>query len=85
MTTIAGLGPLMFSRSHHAQFLSPMAISIAYGLLFATVLTLLMLPTLLVLGNRFKLVLYRFIKGGNITPESVEPAVREEIFAKEEK
>ena len=83
LTTIAGLGPLMFSRSHHAQFLSPMAISIAYGLLFGTFLTLLVLPALLVIVNRVKVFIFSIIKGAKVTPESVEPAVREEAFAKE--
>ena len=45
ITTIAGLAPLMLERSFQAQFLIPMAISIVYGLAFATVLTLVLLPT----------------------------------------
>jgi len=47
VTTIAGLTPLIFETSFQAQFLAPMAISIAYGLLFGTFLTLLMLPSML--------------------------------------
>jgi len=46
ITTIAGLSPLMFERSFQAQFLIPMAISIVFGLAFATVLTLILVPTL---------------------------------------
>ncbi|MHC4940800.1 MAG: efflux RND transporter permease subunit [Planctomycetota bacterium] len=46
ITTIAGLTPLMFERSFQAQFLIPMAISIVFGLAFATVLTLILVPTL---------------------------------------
>jgi multidrug efflux pump subunit AcrB len=46
ITTIAGLTPLMFERSFQAQFLIPMAISIVFGLAFATVLTLIVVPTL---------------------------------------
>jgi multidrug efflux pump subunit AcrB len=44
LTTAAGLSPLIFEQSRQAQFLIPMAISIAYGIGFATVLTLIMLP-----------------------------------------
>jgi len=47
LTTIAGLTPLLFETSLQAQFLIPMATSIAFGLAFATVLILLFVPTLL--------------------------------------
>jgi multidrug efflux pump subunit AcrB len=46
VTTIAGLLPLLLERSFQAQFLIPMAISISFGLLAATVLTLLYVPAL---------------------------------------
>lgn len=44
LTTILGLAPLMVERSLQAQVLIPMAISIAFGLAFATFLTLLIVP-----------------------------------------
>ena len=47
LTTIAGLLPLLFETSLQAQFLIPMAVSIAFGLAFATVLVLLVVPALL--------------------------------------
>jgi multidrug efflux pump subunit AcrB len=47
LTTIAGLTPLLFETSLQAQFLIPMATSIAFGLSFATVLVLLVVPALL--------------------------------------
>ncbi|MEN8148317.1 MAG: efflux RND transporter permease subunit [Planctomycetota bacterium] len=46
ITTIFGIGPLMLERSFQAQFLIPMAVSIVFGLAFATLLTLVLLPTL---------------------------------------
>jgi multidrug efflux pump subunit AcrB len=46
VTTIAGLMPLMLERNFQAQFLIPMAVSITFGLLVATVLTLLLVPAL---------------------------------------
>ncbi|MAR84425.1 MAG: acriflavin resistance protein [Legionellales bacterium] len=46
VTTIAGLSPLLFERSMQAQFLIPMAISICFGLLFSTVLILVVIPAL---------------------------------------
>jgi multidrug efflux pump subunit AcrB len=45
MTTFAGLLPLMFNKSVQAQFLIPMAVSLAFGVMFATVVTLLVVPS----------------------------------------
>ena len=45
LTTFAGLAPLMLNRSVQAQFLVPMAISLAFGVIFATVVTLLVVPS----------------------------------------
>ena len=47
LTTIAGLTPLLFETSMQAQFLIPMAASIAFGLLFSTLLILLVIPSFL--------------------------------------
>ncbi|MFQ5701105.1 MAG: efflux RND transporter permease subunit [Acidobacteriota bacterium] len=44
ITTFAGLSPLMFEKSLQARFLIPMAISLAFGVLFATFVTLLLVP-----------------------------------------
>ncbi len=44
LTTFAGLLPLMFEKSTQAQFLIPMAVSLAFGVLIATVFTLFMVP-----------------------------------------
>ena len=61
ITTIAGLFPLLLERSFQAQFLIPMAISISFGLLFATLLTLLYVPALyLIIGDIKKLFSARF-------------------------
>lgn len=47
LTTIAGLTPLLFETSLQAQFLIPMAASIAFGLGFATLLILFVIPAML--------------------------------------
>jgi len=47
LTTIAGLTPLLFETSRQAQFLIPMATSIAFGLAYATLLILFVIPALL--------------------------------------
>ena len=46
LTTFVGLLPILFERSLQAQFLKPMAIAIGFGVLFATFITLLMVPCL---------------------------------------
>ena len=46
MTTFLGLAPMLMERSAQAQFMMPMAISLAVGIVFATVITLLLVPSL---------------------------------------
>ncbi|MFQ5731649.1 MAG: efflux RND transporter permease subunit [Planctomycetaceae bacterium] len=46
LTTVAGLTPLMFETSFQAKFLIPMAVTLTWGLAFATLLTLVLVPTL---------------------------------------
>jgi multidrug efflux pump subunit AcrB len=45
LTTFAGLTPMLLERSVQAQFLIPMAISLGFGVLFGTVVTLLLIPS----------------------------------------
>lgn len=77
LTTIAGLAPLIFETSRQAQFLIPMAISIAYGIGIATFLTLLILPVYLSLSNSLKVNLKWLFSGIRVNREDVEPAVME--------
>ncbi len=44
LTTFIGLMPLLFEQSTQAQFLIPMAVSLGFGVLFATFITLLLVP-----------------------------------------
>ncbi|MFC1513738.1 efflux RND transporter permease subunit [candidate division KSB1 bacterium] len=46
LTTFAGLSPLLFEKSMQAQFLIPMAVSLAFGVLFATLITLVLVPAI---------------------------------------
>ncbi|MEM9141605.1 MAG: efflux RND transporter permease subunit [Bacteroidota bacterium] len=78
ITTIAGLAPLMLETSRQAQFLIPMAISIAYGIGFATLLTLLMLPIFLSFSNSLKVSTKWLATGRKISKEEVERAIREQ-------
>ena len=46
LTTFGGLSPMIFETSRQARFLIPMALSLGYGILFATVITLILVPSL---------------------------------------
>jgi multidrug efflux pump subunit AcrB len=77
VTTFAGLAPLLLEKSRQAQFLIPMAISVAFGLLAATVVLLLLLPSLIVLLNRWRVAMQRMRTGSKPDYHEVEPAYRE--------
>lgn len=50
-TTFAGLVPLLGETSMQAQFLIPAAVSLGYGIMFATVITLILIPSLLMIHD----------------------------------
>jgi predicted RND superfamily exporter protein len=87
LTTAAGLAPLIFEQSRQAQFLIPMAISIAYGIGFATILTLIMLPIFISFSNKVKVGTKWLATGNEITKEEVERAIKEqkeEVFLEDQ-
>ncbi|MBT8326861.1 MAG: efflux RND transporter permease subunit [Bacteroidia bacterium] len=78
LTTIAGLAPLILEKSFQAQFLIPMAISVAYGIGIATVLTLILLPVFLSAWNDIKRGGFWLWNGGIMpSAEEVEPSIKE--------
>ena len=54
ITTFVGLLPLMFNKSVQAQALIPMAVSLGFGILFATLITLIMVPVSYLTGWQLK-------------------------------
>ena len=84
LTTVAGLAPLIFETSLQAQFLIPMAISIAYGIAIATFLTLIVLPIFLSFVNQFKVSVKWLITGKDISREEVERAIIELEYENDE-
>ncbi|NVK03336.1 MAG: efflux RND transporter permease subunit [Flavobacteriia bacterium] len=76
ITTVAGLAPLILNKSFQAQFLVPMAVAVAYGIAFATFLTLILLPVSLSGLNDFRRFLYTAWTNKSIDKESVEPSVK---------
>lgn len=77
LTTAVGLAPLIGETSRQAQFLIPMAVSVAYGLGFGTFILLIILPASYLVQNRFRMWLAYLIEGKKYTPEEVEPAIKE--------
>ncbi|MCB0795572.1 MAG: efflux RND transporter permease subunit [Flavobacteriales bacterium] len=77
LTTVAGLLPLTLNRSFQAQFLIPMAITVAYGLAVATFVTLIVLPTLLAALNNMRRLRWWLWNAEWPTAEADEPAVKE--------
>ena len=49
LTTFIGLVPILLEGSTQAQFLKPMAVSVAFGVVFATAITLILLPVLMII------------------------------------
>ena len=75
VTTFAGLMPLILEGSPDAQFLIPMAISVAYGILFGSIFILLTIPVQILLFNRLILATNRLFGNKDATSENIEPAV----------
>ena len=69
ITTVCGLLPMLLEQSFQARFLIPMAITISCGLVSATVLVLLLLPSLLMILADVKRVLTMLWTGQPIAPE----------------
>jgi multidrug efflux pump subunit AcrB len=70
LTTFIGLTPLLMDQSSSAQFLVPMAVSLGFGILFATLITLVLVPTNIMIADDIE----RYFKrkkenvGGSIAP-----------------
>ena len=75
---IAGLTPILLERSLQAQFLIPMAISLAFGVLFATLITLLLVPASYAIQEDVKTFFRRLFAREAV---SAEPAEAKEPLA----
>lgn len=72
LTTFAGLTPLLLERSMQAQFMVPMAVSLAFGVLFATFITLILVPALYAILEDFGTLTQRIL-GRAPQTEGLEP------------
>jgi multidrug efflux pump subunit AcrB len=75
---ILGLYPLILEKSRQAQFLIPMAISVAWGLFFVTMFTLFLFPCLILLCNDLRVWVYTKWHNKTYLQEEVEPAFVQE-------
>lgn len=84
LTTVAGLYPLILETSMQAKFLVPMAVALAYGIFFGTILIMLFFPVYIVCGNSIRLKVINLFRREARTPESIEPVVVAERIKNEE-
>jgi multidrug efflux pump subunit AcrB len=68
-TTFAGLTPLLLERSIQAKFLIPMAVSLGFGVVFATFITLVIVPTAYVILEDIKTLVLRLL-GKDYSPDA---------------
>ena len=74
VTTVAGLSPILFEKSVQAQFLIPMAISMSFGLMGATVLVLILVPALYLLLYDVHSI-WRWLRTGRFAENALDPAL----------
>ena len=72
ITTFVGLFPLILETSFQSQFLIPMAISVAFGVLFGTILLLFYFPSLILYFNDIRRARWWLWRGGKTPPSKIE-------------
>ena len=75
ITTTVGLFPIILQKSVQAQFLIPMAISLAYGVFIGTIFILIFFPVLIMLLNDVRVYFRKFWTGVKPEREDVEVAI----------
>ena len=73
LTTFGGLTPMIFETSLQARLMIPMAISLGYGILFATLITLILIPSLYLIIEDLKSLFGLAGKQGEIVPMEIPP------------
>lgn len=84
LTTVAGMAPMVLETSLQAQFLIPVSLSLAYGMIVATTTTLFLLPVMLLIVNSLKVKGKSWLKGQKVSREEVENAIKEMKYNYEE-
>jgi multidrug efflux pump subunit AcrB len=70
LTTVAGLSPLMFETFSLAMYMVPIAITLCFGLAFATLLVLLVIPSLIILIESIRAGWHRLSSGVSRTGDA---------------
>lgn len=83
LTTFSGLMPIILEKSMQAAYLKPMAISIAFGVLFATIVTLILMPCFIAILNDIRRFAHHFIFSEWVEREEVE--TRSKIYIEKHK
>ena len=78
LTTFFGLAPLMFESHSTASFLIPMAISLGWGIIFATTVTLVLIPVLVLITDDCKQALFKLY---DITPHDSDVKDEKEVLS----
>jgi multidrug efflux pump subunit AcrB len=78
LTTFGGLTPMILETSRQARFLIPMAISLGFGVLFATCITLALVPSIYLIVEDFKKIARRLTPAG---PDPTDLAVSSDTTA----
>jgi multidrug efflux pump subunit AcrB len=73
LTTFGGLAPMIFETSRQARFLIPMAVSLGFGILFATVITLVLVPAFYLVVEDLKQGTRRLFKRKSSIPSEIRP------------
>jgi len=75
VTTVIGLYPIIWEGSFQAQFLKPMAVALAYGVLFGTMFILIFFPVLILMVNDLKVAFKWLWTGVKPDSRSIESAI----------
>ncbi|MDF1547091.1 MAG: efflux RND transporter permease subunit [Bacteroidales bacterium] len=78
LTTSIGLFPILLEKSVQAQFLIPMAISLAYGVAIGTIFILIFFPVLIILLNDVSVYVRYLFTGQKPEREDVEVAIKDQ-------
>ncbi|MCF8079027.1 MAG: efflux RND transporter permease subunit [Desulfobacterales bacterium] len=84
LTTFGGLTPMIFETSRQARFLIPMAVSLGFGVLFATVITLALVPSIYMIVEDFKRIAKK-AEGGRALGESADASARKGLMSQVKK
>jgi multidrug efflux pump subunit AcrB len=76
LTTFGGLAPMIFETSRQARFLIPMAISLGFGIVFATLISLLLVPSLFLIVEDIHVMVKGRARHIHVSEETTDDSVQ---------